>query len=282
MFNLMSSIRDLIVTIFIIILVLPSSTGVDSGYITCTSSLFSCGNVSNVGYPFWGDGRPRYCGLPALQLQCLHSEIGDFPTLIFGSKDKAPYNVASLKHFESNITLELRRFPYIPCTSYSKNINNIFKFSPSVENITFLYNCPSNILPHYSNNSVVCFEDQNQAYYVSNLSAHKEYASCSSTVVPVFRKQLDLYNQGKVDSITQVLNQGFDVSYEYSPQCLSCKNSRGTCGSSEVSEFVCLCKNGPSLYGCQKSGMLYGVLRMYFLLFRFSAYGDFTGCCTLF
>ncbi|KAK9677292.1 hypothetical protein RND81_11G134100 [Saponaria officinalis] len=214
MFYLMSFIGDLTVTIFIIILVLPSSTGVDGGYRTCISSLFSCGNVSNVGYPFWGDGRPIYCGLPDLQLQCIHSEIGDFPTLIIGSKDKAPYNVTSLKRSESNITLELQEFPNIHCTSYNKNISNIFKFSPSVENITFLYNCPSNILPRNSTNLVTCYEDQNhakyQAYYVSNMSAHKEYSSCSSTVVPVFRKQLDLYIKGKVGSITQVLSQGFE------------------------------------------------------------------------
>ncbi|KAK9677607.1 hypothetical protein RND81_11G155300 [Saponaria officinalis] len=191
MFYLMPFIGDLTVTIFIIILVLPSSTGVDSGYRTCISSLFSCGNVSNVGYPFWGDGRPRYCGLPTLQLQCIHSETGEWPTLRIGSKYEAPYNVTSLKHFESNITLELQGFPNIPCTSYNKNISNIFKFSPSVENITFLYNCPSNILPRYRNNLVTCFEDQNQAI------------------------------------------------------------SRGICGSSNVSEFVCLCKNGASDYVCQ-------------------------------
>ncbi|KAK9677273.1 hypothetical protein RND81_11G132200 [Saponaria officinalis] len=267
MFNLMSSIRDLIVTIFIIILVLPSSTGVDSGYITCTSSLFSCGNVSNVGYPFWGDGRPRYCGHPALQLQCFQSENGEWPTLTIGSKDEAPYNVLSMKHFDSNITLELQGFENIHCTSYNKNISNIFKFSPSVENITFLYNCPSNILPRNSTNLVTCYEDQNhakyQAYYVSNMSAHKEYSSCSSTVVPVFRKPLVLHNKGVVRSITQVLSQGFEASYEYSPECLRCKNSGGICGSSNVLDFVCLCKNRPSNYVCQMPGILYVLLSLW-------------------
>ncbi|KAK9677284.1 hypothetical protein RND81_11G133200 [Saponaria officinalis] len=259
MFNLMSSIRDLIVTIFIIILVLPSSTGVDSGYITCTSTLFSCVNVSNVGYPFWGDGRPKYCGLPDLKLQCFHNEIGEWPTLTIGSKDEAPYNVLSMKQFDSYITFELQRFQNIPCTSNNKNISNIFKFSPSVENIRLLYKCPSDIDAHNFNGSVPCYQSDTkyQAYYVSNMSALKDYASyCSSTEVPVFRNELDLYNKGEVQSLTEVLSQGFEVNYEYSPECLGCKNSGGTCGSSDVSDFLCLCKNGASDLVCRTASNL--------------------------
>ncbi|KAK9677600.1 hypothetical protein RND81_11G154700 [Saponaria officinalis] len=253
MFYLMSSIDYLTVTIFIIMLVLPSSTGVDAGYKTCTSSLFSCGNVSNVGYPFWGDGRPRYCGLPALQLQCFHSEKGEWPTLTIGSKDEAPYNVLSMKQFDSYITLELQGFQNIPCTSYNKNISDSLKVSPSVENIKLLYKCPSDIDAHNFNGSAPCYQGgtKYQAYYVSNMSALKDYASyCSSVEVPVFRKELDLYNKGKVGPLTEVLKQGFEVNYEYSPECLKCKNSRGICGSSNVSDFVCLCKIGSSDYVC--------------------------------
>ncbi|KAK9677296.1 hypothetical protein RND81_11G134200 [Saponaria officinalis] len=220
MFSLISSVHFLTVTIFVAFLVLPSSTGVDERYRTCTSALFSCGNIfSSVGYPFWGDGRPKYCGLPALQLQCIHSETGEWPTLTIGSKDEQSYNVASLKHFESNITLELQGFQNIPCTSYNKNISDIFKFSPSVEHIKLVYNCPSKIDAHNFNGSVPCNhgDTKYQAYYVSNMSALKDYASyCSSIEVPVFRKQLDLYNKGKVESLTEVLRQGFITSIRQS------------------------------------------------------------------
>ncbi|KAK9677274.1 hypothetical protein RND81_11G132300 [Saponaria officinalis] len=246
MFTLISSVHFLTVTIFVASLVLPSTTGVDERYRTCTSALFSCGNnVSSVGYPFWGDGRPKYCGLPALQLQCIHSETGEWPTLTIGSKDEPPYNVASLKHFESNITLELQGFQNIPCTSYNKNISDIFKVSPSVENIKLVYNCPSDIDAH-NFDSVPCNQGDTkyQAYYVSNMSALKDYASyCSSIEVPVFRNELDLYNKGEVQSLTEVLSQGFEVNYEYSPECLRCKNSGGICGSTYFSDFVCFCKN---------------------------------------
>ncbi|KAK9677271.1 hypothetical protein RND81_11G132100 [Saponaria officinalis] len=102
MFSFVSSVHFLTITTLVAFLVLPSSTVVDDRYGTCTSVLLSCGNnVSRAGYPFWGDGRPRYCGLPALQFQCRHREIGDHPTLTIESKDETPYHVLSMKHFGS-------------------------------------------------------------------------------------------------------------------------------------------------------------------------------------
>ncbi|KAK9677279.1 hypothetical protein RND81_11G132800 [Saponaria officinalis] len=163
-----------------------------------------------------------------------------------------------MKHFGSNIyvTLVLRVFQNIPCISFNKNISDILKVSPSVENIKLLYKCPSDIDAHNFNSSVPCYQGgtEYQAYYVSNMSAPKDYASyCSSIEVPVFRKELDLYNKGEVGSLTQVINQGFEVIYEYPSVCVECNNSGGTCGSSDASDFSCLCKNGPSQYGCQMS-----------------------------
>ncbi|KAK9677275.1 hypothetical protein RND81_11G132400 [Saponaria officinalis] len=151
----------------------------------------------------------------------------------------------SLKHFDSNITLELKGLQNLTCTCHDKNISNIFKFSPSVENIKLLYKCPNDIDAH-NFSSVSCYEGDTkyQAYYVSNMSAPKDYASyCSSIEVPVFRNELDRYNKGEVQSLTEVLSQGFEVNYEYSPECLRCKNSGGICGSTYFSDFVCFCKN---------------------------------------
>ncbi|KAL9244722.1 hypothetical protein vseg_018465 [Gypsophila vaccaria] len=253
MYCLKSSVRFK-VTVFIIVLVLPSSAGVDGRYKTCASSLDSCGsNVSKVGYPFWGDGRPKYCGFPALQLQCIHSELGDYTTLRIGSKDEAPYNVTSLKHFDYGITLELQVPRSMSCTSYNRKLNDIFKFSSSVKNITLLYNCPSDIGALSSYASVPCFQGQTKydAYYVSNMSAQKNFVGCSSFEVPVSRNELDLYNQGKVGQLTDVLKREFEVNYKYPSKCIQCRNSSGICGSSDVSDFVCLCKGGAFNYVCQ-------------------------------
>ncbi|KAK9677282.1 hypothetical protein RND81_11G133100 [Saponaria officinalis] len=231
MFSFISSVHFLTITIFVAFLVLPSSTGVDDRYKTCASSLFSCGsNVSNVGYPFWGDRRPQYCGHPALKLQCLKNE------------EKG-----------GNLTLTIDGGPFnLPCTLYMKDFSQVFNYTPNVETLTLFYNCRIDIDAH-NFGSVPCYQGHTkyQAYFVSNMSALKDYASyCSSVEVPVPRNELDLYNKRKV-GLGQVLSQGFEVNYAYSSECLRCNNSGGICGSSDVSNFVCFCTNGAFELGCQ-------------------------------
>ncbi|KAK9903132.1 hypothetical protein M0R45_001270 [Rubus argutus] len=34
----------------------------DQQYLECRRSLFQCGNIQHIGYPFWGSIRPQHCG----------------------------------------------------------------------------------------------------------------------------------------------------------------------------------------------------------------------------
>ncbi|KAH9606243.1 hypothetical protein KSS87_007614 [Heliosperma pusillum] len=210
----------------IILLVLPTSTSVDNRYGTCSSTLFSCGEAfSNVGYPFWGSGRPQYCGHPSLQLNCLHSYIGDQVQLIIDQEINATYQVVSMKLNKPNIILELRGYENISCTTISKEYSEfVFNFTSNDENITLVYNCPKDVSMANLHNPVPCFESPTkyEAYYVDNMSDIKDYASCSSFKFPVLKKQLDIYNQGKMNAFTQVLQKGFEVKYEYSSECINC------------------------------------------------------------
>nr|XP_023886591.1 LEAF RUST 10 DISEASE-RESISTANCE LOCUS RECEPTOR-LIKE PROTEIN KINASE-like 2.4 [Quercus suber] len=49
----------------------PASTLCASDwYSNCSNNMFSCGEITNVGYPFWGAARPEACGNPQLKLTC--------------------------------------------------------------------------------------------------------------------------------------------------------------------------------------------------------------------
>ncbi|XP_074275876.1 LEAF RUST 10 DISEASE-RESISTANCE LOCUS RECEPTOR-LIKE PROTEIN KINASE-like 2.4 [Silene latifolia] len=264
--------------IFIIFLVLPASSSVGERYETCSSSFFSCGkNSSDVGYPFWGGDRPKYCGHPSLQLQCLLSEKGDLAHLIIAQEKYAPYDLLSMKINYPNIILKLRGYDNITCSNFSKEYSDLFNITSNDESTTFVYNCPKHLSMGNLHNPFPCFgfpTHNYQAYYLHNMSAIREYESCSSFEFPVLKDQLDLYNQGRLNSFTEVLKQGFEVRYDYSSECINCMNWGGTCGSSDHSDFMCFYR---------KSSRLHGPVALIFLtscvVSAFFAAGTFTLCC---
>ncbi|XP_074287980.1 LEAF RUST 10 DISEASE-RESISTANCE LOCUS RECEPTOR-LIKE PROTEIN KINASE-like 2.4 [Silene latifolia] len=232
-----SSLHLLSFAIFVVFVRLPSSDGVDDSYKTCSSLLFSCGKLKDVGFPFWGDGRPQYCGHPALRLQCIDYPTGHYPFLKIGPKYLEGYNVLNITFFGNNITLELRGAPENTCGSYGRDFGDILEFTRRVEMINLLYKCNNGIVPNRSDGNVTCYENSAKfpVYYRNNNSAQGQYASCNSAPTPVLRKQFDLYKKGN-KTVAQVLYEGFEVNYAYPLQ------SGCICGSSSPSDFVCLCK----------------------------------------
>jgi hypothetical protein len=65
-----STFLVLVFVIFMIFVEVPVSLCSNDLYSSCSKRHFDCGNITDVGYPFWGDGRPDGCGLPDLKLDC--------------------------------------------------------------------------------------------------------------------------------------------------------------------------------------------------------------------
>ncbi|KAL6311355.1 hypothetical protein AAG906_014075 [Vitis piasezkii] len=78
----------------------PESCSQDFSYPDC-KSLFECGRLRDIGYPFWGKGRPSYCGHPKFELHCERGE----PTIEIKSQK---YHVLDIHH-ETQI-LKIARF----------------------------------------------------------------------------------------------------------------------------------------------------------------------------
>ena len=138
----------IIITVPVVLLAFPTSNGIEDYYKEC-SSLVSCGNISNIGYPFWGDQfRPKYCGHSAFELVC-PSRSRDRPVLhIHGEhNDPAPREVLGINN--SAMTIVLLDFDgpgfdhcIFPFSNLTEAVaEDLIEYSTSVENITLAYDC---------------------------------------------------------------------------------------------------------------------------------------------
>jgi hypothetical protein len=88
----------LVFIIFLVSVEVPVSLCSYDWYPSCNNR-FNCGNITDVGYPFRGDGRPDGCGHPDLKLNCwknitsYHRNYeGDLPRFGCQHKHQNPQN----------------------------------------------------------------------------------------------------------------------------------------------------------------------------------------------
>lgn len=106
-------------------------------YVRCGES-FSCANVEDIGYPFWGGSRPAYCGHPAFELNCRN----EFPEIAIQS---VQYRVFNINNHEQTANIARDDLLSNICPSHLQNASldfNLFSYVPSgYQNITLYYGC---------------------------------------------------------------------------------------------------------------------------------------------
>ncbi|PIN24100.1 hypothetical protein CDL12_03155 [Handroanthus impetiginosus] len=66
-----AKLLPLTLTISLVLLAIPSCVcQYDQQYEACSQTLLQCGNISEIGYPFWGGTRNASCGYPGFELNC--------------------------------------------------------------------------------------------------------------------------------------------------------------------------------------------------------------------
>lgn len=147
------------ITIFIIMFI-TLHTSFGDEYDNC-NALVSCGDIHNVGYPFWGLGRSPYCGHPALQLHCPSNYAGSYPIVAinqqqsgllqingdYHDEQNVSYRVLSVRSSSSNyITIQLQELylqSHSTCPIHLINVTsegtNLFDYSTS--SINLFYDC---------------------------------------------------------------------------------------------------------------------------------------------
>lgn len=150
--------RDLVLMIIVLILALSSPTSSQKQYYKDCGKLFQCGNISNIGYPFWGDARPSYCGHPSFRLtDCQNNSV---PLITISSFDYRVLSINNTAH-----TLQLVRDDYwggSRCPQYLQNATidaATFRYDNDTTDLIMYYNCqntPRNV--SYSN-QFLCFSN---------------------------------------------------------------------------------------------------------------------------
>ncbi|KAI9174466.1 hypothetical protein LWI28_017732 [Acer negundo] len=220
--------------------------GIDDRYSKCSSS-FNCGKFKDIGYPFWGNDQPEYCGHPGFKLE--NCQEADNVTMDSWSWK---YHVINI-HLETQV-LKLARMDFsasiCPETIYNNSLDEkLFSYTINDEYATLLYDCDptEDRAAYYSQFSCPINNIPRNAYFYFDQSIYSSRDVTSwgckiSLVMPV----LVIAAQGFWNhslSINQVVIEGFEVRWIIDAlQCQDCINSGGKCGYNiTLNAFSCFC-----------------------------------------
>lgn len=245
--------------IFIIFLAVPLSNGENAKYYSACSIPYSCGHIQNLGYPFWGDNRPKCCGISDLKLNCDNGR--NKTTMNIFQKKNFELSVLSINTTSHIIDFSPRKFLNICYLLNTSDITLLSTLKPDARYsyIKLFYGC-TNFVSRYHFKSFNCFtydETKGTAYYFgngSNISKIARTCSCKNSIrFPVKRRQLDELISTN-DSLRTILTKE-PIETEYIANftaCSKCEKSGGRCGSSE-DQFICYCREGNNSLTCSSS-----------------------------
>ncbi|KAF8369534.1 hypothetical protein HHK36_032443 [Tetracentron sinense] len=237
---LFSSSSFLVLCIFFIIFHVFPLCLCDGDESDCTPE-FDCGNITGIGYPFWGNGRPKYCGHPGFELLDCQK---DYPTIqIMGLK----YRVMEINPV--NQILRIARIDFMEDICPLKFVNtalnySLFDYPLGYEKLNLYYGCNFSLpqLPNRFTCSIngVPYKD---AYVGSEVFLIEENeGTCNvSIAVPVLLTDKGLALIAA--NLFGILKKGFEVKWKVdTTPCRVCKDSGKRCGYDWISnQPTCFC-----------------------------------------
>lgn len=226
---------------------LPVSLCAYDMYTSCSNNRFNCGKITNVGYPFWGVGRPDACGHPDLKLNCAE----DITTIEIMN---LTYRVLAVN--ESTKIIKIVREDYWGgiCTPRFANTTLdpvLFDYGPGNDNITLSYGC---LLPVLSTCDISGFKNTGVIIQVGAQGP----GLCTASVIFPVDINLIYSNSvlGNLALIVAAIKGGFNVKWkENTAACSACIKSKGVCGYDLISKnrTTCYCPNQSSGFTCPSS-----------------------------
>ncbi|CAA7059747.1 unnamed protein product [Microthlaspi erraticum] len=209
---------------------------------------FSCGNQSELFYPFWISGR-QGCGHPDFKLECKDSVA---EVSISGVK----YRILEVKYDSSTIRLARSEYSGGLCPQdplYATFDETVLQFAPNTELLTIYHDCSRDFTRHVSTyvGELTCDGDdgdERRSYYVTrNISSsllngireslNEIGLSCNNVSVPASGPSLTrLQNDQTRDNLQKALAYGFELGLNQ--ECLKCIEANGACGYNQ-SKFDC-------------------------------------------
>lgn len=219
-------------------------------YQNCSVS-FNCGNLTDIGYPFWGSNRPEYCGHPKFGLNC-SEETADIKI------EGLNYRVLEINSESTN--LKVAREDYIgdicPTPHVSTTLDSeVMSYSSNIQDVTLYYGCPAPPFTLTTSQSIsFSCNDGTRGFIATrdlrNLTLIDYTALCTTNViVPASQSAIEAMETDlrvTEKSLLVALEEGFGVEWNANNSvCETCRISSGVCGYNlSTSAFACYCSNG--------------------------------------
>nr|GMD51980.1 LEAF RUST 10 DISEASE-RESISTANCE LOCUS RECEPTOR-LIKE PROTEIN KINASE-like 1.4 isoform X2 [Ipomoea batatas] len=209
-------------------------------YYESCGTMFKCGDISDVGYPFRSNNGPEYCGYPGFELSC----NGENTTIDIMNET---YRVLEIN--QSSKTMKIVREDimegHCPQEFNTTLDNSLFEYTTTHINLTFLYDCHGGINNIPGIATIPC-GDSNDAY-VLPAGAGASVNCSSSVIVPV--PVVGAGYGGFVDStlLMKTLKEGQEIRWKMdSKACDDCTKSKGRCGLNIfTNQTTCHCPSPP-------------------------------------
>ncbi|XP_057748546.1 LEAF RUST 10 DISEASE-RESISTANCE LOCUS RECEPTOR-LIKE PROTEIN KINASE-like 1.2 [Arachis stenosperma] len=228
-------------TISLLCLATLAKLSISQEYEAC-SKAYSCGEIANIYYPFWGGSRPSYCGISQqFKLSC---DANHNTSIQIGSQT---FHVLNIDQPACNITMVRTGIAYDQCSSHLTNTSletSMFRFSPNVRNVSIFYDCAGN--NSETIHSFPCKDDPKKRAFYGDLGVAVAQ-NCKGVHVEVQAIEEVRANEDGIEGLNRALSAGFDVNYS-SPfdiqRCIGCMSTKGICGSKDEFQFTCYCPDG--------------------------------------
>ena len=211
-------------------------------YASCNNK-YQCGDIANVDYPFWGDGRMRDCGKPDLFLNCTRDI-----TLI--EMRNVTYRVLSVNMATRSLKIAREDY-YLGGICSPKFVNttldsNFFYDSSGYANITFVYGCPPS-------DALGLFSCPGNVYgYMVAGAQGPAICKGPSVFVPVTLTHTMNGDIGSLSKMEEVLKEGFEVNWKEDKSCSDCiQSNEGVCVN-DANTNQTTCFSAPSTEAPQK------------------------------
>ncbi|CAL9116877.1 unnamed protein product [Musa acuminata var. zebrina] len=237
--------------------------------VACGEAISSCGNITNVTYPFWlvhddSTSLRSHCGYQGFELICRNNT----PIIHLPAGD---YTVTNIDYKTHTISLADTDIVFVSeeCPRVNHNLtfdpDSVLRYAPSDVNLTFFFDCIDGPLDLH----IPCLGSAggNWSYVFTTETMRESYHRLPRTcravvVVPVLQDVLLAYI--KDDLRTRyggVLQSGFNLSWPNvtSGDCGSCEHSGGRCGFNRTINstwnFTCFCSDGVKTFHPHCAGM---------------------------
>ena len=212
----------------------PASTLCASDwYSNCSTNMFSCGEITNVGYPFWGAARPEACGNPQLKLTC---EKNDTTIEILD----VWYRVLEMNTRTKTLTIAREDYVNGICSPNFVNSSilesKVLDNTTLLQNLTLVYGCREDELPGKDYQRFTC-----PKYGLGYLVFADEGLNPCTDSVRLLIPSDSITDVNNLSQVELTIKAGYDVKWNDSEACSACTRSNGVCGFNRTS-------NGPTCY----------------------------------